>query len=182
MANLLRGVGAALVALLLLDVPHAAATTESPSSALGGATLHYLPPGLGTASDFDYRFERVSFAARVWESDSVAGGWRVDLHIIVMHGARLRTPKAFHDWFIRYQQRPPEQARYRVTMVRHHRAWAARDQVFWLAHPGVAVSVQIDRSRWSSWQMFHTARSIEVPFPTARPMVTETGTRSNLAG
>lgn len=165
MANLLRGVGAALVALLLLGVPRAAASTEPPAPRLGGAMLHYLPPGLGKASNFDYRFARVSFAARVWESGSDADGWRVDLHIIVMHGARLQTPQAFHDWFIRYQQRPPDEARYRLTLVRHHRAWAARDQVFWLAHPGVAVSVQIDRSRWSRWQLFHTARSIEVPFP-----------------
>lgn len=167
MANLLRGLGAALVALLLLGVPLAAASTTAPTPQLGGATLHYLPPGLGKASNFDYQFERVSFAARVWESRSDGEGWRVDLHIIVMHGLRLRTPQAFHDWFIRYQQRPPEEARYRLTMVRHHRAWAARDQVFWLAHPGVAVSVQIDRSRWSRWQLFHTARSIDVPFPTA---------------
>jgi hypothetical protein len=164
MANLLRGLGAAFVALLLLAAPQAAASAGPPSPPLGGATLHYLPSGLGTASDFDYRFARVSFAARVWESGSDAAGWRVDLHIIVMHGPRLRTPQTFHDWFIRYQQRPPQEAQYRPARVRNHRAWAARDQVFWLAHPGVAVSVQIDRSRWSRCELFRTARSIEVPF------------------
>lgn len=179
MSNFLRGLGAALVALLLLGVPQAAGASTPPSFA--GAILHYLPAGLGTSSDFEYQFARVKFAARVWESGSDADGWRVDLHIIVMHGARLRTPQAFHDWFIRYEQRPPEEAQYRPARIRHHRAWASRDQVFWLAHPGIAVSVQIDRSRWPRWQLFHTARSIEVPLPTPCRMMTETGTRSNLA-
>jgi hypothetical protein len=183
MANLLRGLGAALVALLLLGLPAAAATgtAPSPTPPLGGAVLHYLPDGLGTSSDFSYQFARVRFAARVWESGSDADGWQVDLHVIVMHGARLRTPLAFHDWFIRYEQRPAGEAQYGPARVRHHRAWLARDQVFWLAHPGVAVSVQLDRSRWSRWQVLHTARSIAVPVPTSRSMVTETGTRSNLA-
>lgn len=163
MANLLRGCCAALVAVLLLGVPQAARATEPPSPPLGGAVLHYLPPGLGTSSDFHYQFARVRFASRVWESGSNAAGWRVDLHVIVMHGRRLSTPSAFHDWFIRYEQRPRQEARYVRVLFRGHRGWAGRDQIFWLVRPGVAVSVEIDRSRWSWWQLFRTARGLRVP-------------------
>jgi len=180
MANLLRGLGAALVALLLLGAPQAVASTPPPTPPLGGAVLHYLPAGLGSSTDFEYRFARVSFASRVWESGSDVAGWRVDLHIIVMHGARLRTPQALHDWFIRYEQRPPAEARYVPTRVHGRRGWVCRDQVFWLARQGVGVSVQIDRSRWSKRVLLRTARGVRVPWFPPFPLMTETGTRSSL--
>src|SRR3954469_8006700 len=39
-----------------------------PAFVLGGMSFGYLPPGLGTTTDFAYRFQRVDFIARVWES------------------------------------------------------------------------------------------------------------------
>jgi hypothetical protein len=152
---------AALAAVVFgAAAPAGASVRRAP---LGDAVLHYLPRGLGTSTDFEYHFARVSFDSRVWESGSAVAGWRVDLDIVVMHGAHMHTPQQLHDWFIRYEQRPPAEAQYRPVRVQHHCGWAARDQVFWLAHPGVAVSVRIDRSRWSRWELFHTARSVEVP-------------------
>lgn len=161
MANLLRGVGAALVTLLLLGMSQVSASALEPT--LGGAQIHHLPPGLGASTDFHYEFARVNFDSRVWESGSDATGWRVDLDIIVMHGARLKTLRALHDWFIRYEQRPTAEAHYTRTWVHAHRAWACRDQVFWLVRPGVAVSVQIDRGRWSRHALFSTARGVHLP-------------------
>jgi hypothetical protein len=180
MANLLRALGGALAASLLLAIPPAAAAV-APAPTLGGAVLHYLPSGLGTSSDFEYHFARVSFDSRVWESGSDARGWRVDLDIVVMHGRRLSTPRALHEWFIRYEQRPPAEARYRPVRVHGRRGWAAHDQVFWLIRPGAAVSVRIDRNRWSRRALFRTVRGVRMPWFPPDPVMTETGTRSNLA-
>jgi hypothetical protein len=180
MANLLRGLGAALLALMLLDAPHAGAATGQPT--LDGAVLRHLPAGLGTSTDFDYGFARVSFTARVWESGSAAAGWNVDLDIVVMSGRRLAGPQRLHDWFLRYQHRPPAQARYVPVQVHGRPGWAARDQVFWLVRPGVAMSVRIDRNRWSRRELFRTARGVWLPWFPRWPLVTETGTRSSLSG
>jgi hypothetical protein len=169
---------AVLGCLGLVGAPAAASVSQPP---LGSAVMHYLPPGLGTSTDFRYHFARVSFASRVWESGSDADGWRVDLDIIVMTGRRLSTPRALHDWFIRYEQRPPAEAQYVPVRMHGRRGWACRDQVFWLERPGVALSVRIDRARWSRRALFRTARGVRVPWFPRWPVMTETGTRSNLA-
>jgi len=169
---------AVLGCLGVVTAPAAAAVGQPP---LGGATLRYLPRGLGSSTDFAYQFERVSFTSRVWESGSASAGLRVDLDIVVMHGRRLRSPAALHDWFIHYEQRPPAEAHYLPVRLHGQRGWACRDQVFWLARPGVAVSVLIDRTRWSRRALFRTARGVLVPWFPRWPVMTETGTRSNLA-
>ena len=76
-----------------------------PAFVLDGMTFGYLPPGLGTTTDFVYRFQRVDFVARVWES-RIPEGWTVDLDVDVMRAPRLTDGKALHDWFISYDQRP----------------------------------------------------------------------------
>ncbi len=141
------GVAAVLVA------PAAPASADS----LDGVTLHYLPPGLGGSTDFDYEYDDVQFAARVWESGSDAAGWRVDLDIDILRGARLASVRALNDWFIAYEERLPTEARYRPVRVRGHRGWMYRDEVFWLVRPGLAVAVTVDRSRWSQRQLVRTA-------------------------
>jgi hypothetical protein len=171
-------IGAAVACLAMVGTPAAASVRQPP---LGGAVLRYLPPGLGTSTDFTYEFARVSFTSRVWESGSDAKGWRVDLDVVVMYGARLSNPQRLHDWFIRYEQRPPAEAQYVPVRVHGRRGWACRDQVFWLVRPGAAVSVQLDRSRWSRQALFRTARGVRMPWFPPRPVMTETGTRSNLA-
>lgn len=174
-------IGLLVVVLACLGLPAGAAAAASTPAPLGDAVIHYLPPGLGVSTDFEYRFARVSFTSRVWESGSNAAGWRVDLDLLIMHGARLTTARRLHDWFIRYEQRPPAEARYVPVRMHGHRGWACRDQVFWLERPGVAVSVRLDRTRWSRAALFRTARGVRVPWFPPRPLMTETGTRSNLA-
>jgi hypothetical protein len=150
----------ALVGLAFIStVPATATAARAP---IGGAELHYLPRGLGASTDFDYEFDDVSFAARVWESGSDTAGWRVDLEVIVLRGARLSSPQVLHDWFLDYEARPPAEARYRPTRVHEHRGWACRDEVFWLVRPAVAVAVRIDRDRWSATALDRTARGIRV--------------------
>jgi hypothetical protein len=160
MAKLISWAAAVVTGLVLLvGMPAGAASATAP---LGGAQLRYLPPGLGQSTDFEYEYDDVSFAARVWESGSDAGGWQVDLDVQVMRGARLTGPRALHDWFIGYEQRPPSEARYLPMLVHGRHGWACRDEVFWLVRPGLAVSVGIDRSRWSAHALLRTARGVRL--------------------
>jgi hypothetical protein len=133
---------------------HASATT------VGGMDIGYLPAGLGTPSDFQYEFDSVRFASRVWESGDDTNGWHVDLDVVVMRGSRLRTPSALHRWFIAYQRRPVELAHYRRVTVNAATGWACRDQVFWLLRPGLAMSVMVDRTRWNEPTVLRIARSV----------------------
>jgi hypothetical protein len=87
-----------LVAVLALLMPATPAAGWQPPGrplptlalVLDGMGFGYLPPGLGTTSDFAYHFQHVDFVARVWESQTHAG-WTVDLDVDVMRGKRLTT-------------------------------------------------------------------------------------------
>jgi hypothetical protein len=128
------------------------------ATVIDGMSVRHLPDGLGSASDFVYDYDDVDFVARVWESQPSSGGWRVDLDIDVMRGARLRSGRALHDWFIAYEERDPTPS-YRPVRVHGHPGWLCPDQIFWLVRPGVAVSVQLDTTRWSRHELMRIARS-----------------------
>jgi hypothetical protein len=151
----------ALVAVLgavLFVAPAGAAPARV--GTLDRVEIRYLPPGLGKASNFAFGFERVHFASRVWESRSKAAGWRVDLDLTVMRGHRLSSGHALHDWFIRYEDRPPNEVRYVPVRIHGHPGWLCRDEVFWLARPGLAVSVLVDRARWTRHDVLRIARGM----------------------
>ena len=158
--RLLACVLGALTALALTLVP---ASPAEAAQTVGGAQLRYLPPGLGASTDFDYEYDDVRFLARVWESGSDSAGWRVDLDVEVMRGRRLVSPRALHDWFIAYEERPADEVHYRPVRIRGHRGWVTRDEVFWLVRRGLAVAVTIDRTRWSRRALLRTARGVRVP-------------------
>jgi hypothetical protein len=155
-----------LVAVLALLMPATPAAGWQPPGrplptlalVLDGMGFGYLPPGLGTTSDFAYHFQHVDFVARVWESQTHAG-WTVDLDVDVMRGKRLTTGRALHDWFISYDQRPPAEAHYVPTRLHGRPGWRCEDQVFWLVHPGLAVSVQLNHLGWSRYDLMRMARS-----------------------
>lgn len=152
-----------LVALLVAGPAAPAAGSRPPGRplpafVLGGMAFGYLPSGLGTTTDFAYHFQRVDFRARVWESP-IPEGWTVDLDVDVMRGNRLTDPQALHDWFISYDQRPPAEAQYVPVRVTGLRGWRCQDQVFWLVHPGLAISVQLNRRAWTTHQVLRIARS-----------------------
>ncbi len=151
------------VAAVLAGTAHAA-TNGRPATVLDGIAFGHLPTGLGRDSDFDYAFQGVHFVARVWESRSADGGWRVDLDADVMRGSRLTDGRALHDWFVAYEDRPPAEARYIAVGVHGHPGWLSRGQVFWLQRPGLAVSVALDRTRWAVPEVVQTGWSAyEVP-------------------
>jgi hypothetical protein len=146
------------LALITVSAGPAGAVTR-----LDGVQLRHLPAGLGRSSDFTYHYQRVDFVARVWESGSDSKGWRVDLDVQVMRGRRLRSPRALHDWFIAYEQRPANEVHYRPVRIRGHRGWITRDEVFWLVRPKLAVAITIDRTRWSRRALLRTARGVRAP-------------------
>jgi hypothetical protein len=143
-----------ILALIGLGPPAAAACPRASAAVIDDVAFRYLPPGLGKPSNFVYDFERVDFVARVWES-RIPQGWRVDLDLVVMRGARLSSPRALHRWFIAYDVRDPAPV-YRPVRVRGHPGWLAKDEVFWLIRPGLAVSATVDGARWTR----HEARRI----------------------
>lgn len=116
----------------------------------------YLPAGLGRPSSFTYQFQGVSFVSRVWETYRSSTGWRTDLQIQVMRGARLSSPLQFRRWFIGYEQRDPK-PRYLAFRVHRHPGWLTQDQVFWLIRPGLAVSVTLTRPPWTTYDAVQTA-------------------------
>jgi hypothetical protein len=154
-----------LLAVVLVPVavfaaaPVAGATT--PATTIDSIAFAHLPDGLGSSTDFAYSYQRVDFVARVWESQT-ADGWRVDLDIDVMRGARLMSGRALHDWFIRYEQRDPAPSYHRVS-VHGRPGWLCRDQLFWLLRRGLAVSVQLDGSRWPRREVVRTGFSATQP-------------------
>jgi hypothetical protein len=157
MYRFLRFVVATMFTGLCAGAGVAAACPPAPVAVIDSVAFDYLPAGLGTASDFAYHFERVDFVARVWESQ-IPDGWQVDLDIDVMRGARLSSGAALHDWFVKYEQRDPAPAYHRVR-VHGRPGWLCRDQLFWSLRPGLAVSVQLDGTRWPRHEVVRTARS-----------------------
>jgi hypothetical protein len=144
----------------LVAAPDAAAAPAAPAAqVLDGVQLRYLPAGLGSSTDFAYEYDEVAFAARVWESGSDVRGWRVDLHVGVMRSDRLANGRSLHDWFIAYQERPAAEARYVPVRVHGRPGWLCRDEVFWLVRPGLALSVQLDSTRWPQRELLQVARA-----------------------
>jgi len=160
MTRLIRWLLAITVAAGAVAVmPAAPAAGARSTQVLDGVQLRYLPAGLGGSTDFDYEYEDVSFVARVWESGSDDAGWSVDLDVDVMRGDRLRSPRALHDWFIAYEDRPADEVSYHRVRIHGRLGWATRDEVFWLVRPGLAIAMTLDAHRWSHATLMRTARA-----------------------
>jgi hypothetical protein len=136
---------------------HASPAAGSPATVVDGIAFDFLPTGLGGASDFRYDYAGVNFVSRVWESRTDAG-WSVDLDIVVMRGAHMRTKAMFRRWFVGYEDRAPTPT-YIPFGVHRHYGWLAKDQLFWWLRPGLGVSVQLDHGRWPSYDVVQTAWS-----------------------
>ena len=146
----------AVLAVLFGLAPAAVACPRAPVKVIDHVAFRYLPAGLGRPSDFRYDYDRVDFVARVWES-RIPQGWRVDLDLVVMRGARLCSPRALHNWFVRYDVRDPEPV-YRRVRLHGHQGWLAKDEVFWLIRPGLAVSATVDGRRWTRHEVRRIAQ------------------------
>jgi len=156
--------GAAVLAAVTVPAAAAAGSPEGrpaarnePATVVDGIEFDTVPDRLGRPSDFRYDYAGVAFVSRVWESRTPAG-WSVDLDIVVMRGAHMRTKAMFRQWFIAYEDRSPTPT-YIPFGVHKHYGWLAKDQLFWLIRPGLAVSVKLDHSRWASYDLVRTAWS-----------------------
>jgi hypothetical protein len=137
--------------------PATHSASGEPATVVDGIEFDHLPAGLGRPSDFRYDYSGVNFASRVWESPTPAG-WSVDLDVVVMRGAHMRTKAIFRQWFVHYEARSPEPT-YIPFGVHKHYGWLAKDQLFWWIRPGLAVSVQLDHSRWATYDVVQTVWS-----------------------
>jgi hypothetical protein len=153
---------------LTTSAPQARADCDiiSPTSGdhawLDGFSIGSLPAGLGPqVSDFEYEWEDVSFTSRVWETGpDDDGAYRVDLHIAVLRGEVLTDAEAMHAFLAEYHERDP--AVWARDQFRHADGSGFRtaSEAFWLAKPGVAVQVYLDRERFSEATLVRIARGV----------------------
>jgi hypothetical protein len=147
----------AALALLVAGAVHLAAPTggdpggpDPGGGDLGGFTLGHLPAGIGTAtSDFATEWGGVAFASRVWERTTPGGGARVDLKVNVLSGERLADPGALRDFLAEYHE--IDAAAWKLTdLPGGGTGQYAEGHAFWLAEPGLAVSLRLDPDRFGT--------------------------------
>lgn len=127
---------------------------------LDGFRLGHVPSGLGeSVSDFAYEWGGVAFASRVWERGPDAdGAYSVDLMVSVLRGDRLRTGGDLLDFMTIYlEEDSPE---WRPIVVRGRPGWIGANRVFFLAEPGVAVSILLDAERFAWWELLRIAYGV----------------------
>ncbi|GIJ25254.1 hypothetical protein Vqi01_04160 [Micromonospora qiuiae] len=111
---------------------------------LDGFHIGYVPAEAGEeVSDFASEWEDVHFASRVWERQT-DDGYRADLRVHVLRGERLTDLEALRAFLVDYHERDAETWTLRDFF--HGAVTGLRDEshAFWLAAPGVGVSVLID--------------------------------------
>ncbi|WP_327091311.1 hypothetical protein OIE66_11910 [Nonomuraea sp. NBC_01738] len=122
--------------------------------ALDGFVIGHLPPGAGRASDFAYESdEGVRFVSRVWERPGA-----VDLTVAVLRGPELATGAGLRAFMAAYHERSP--GSWSEVRVGGRPGFGDGDEVFWLAAPGVAVSVAIDAGRFGGGELMKVAESV----------------------
>lgn len=114
------------------------------SGELDGFVVGYVPAGIGTeVSDFATEWEDVRFHTRVWERQ-VAEGYRVDLRVHVLRGARLGTLDALRDFLAAYHERDAAGWQPAAFDNGGVPGLIGDGEAFWLVEPGVAVDVLAD--------------------------------------
>jgi hypothetical protein len=116
---------------------------------IDGFRLCFLPAGLGSlVTDFDYEWEDVAFVDRTWERQ-VADGYRVDLSIAVGRGAVLSSASAMYAYMAEYLEQDPATWDVRPIRVHGRPGYFGAGRVFFLARPGVMISVLFDAERFA---------------------------------
>ncbi|WP_051425502.1 hypothetical protein [Jiangella gansuensis] len=126
---------------------------------LDGFRIRWLPPGLGPlVSDFEYEWDDVGFASRVWETGpDEDGAYGVDLQVTVMRSATLTDTAALHAFLTEYHERDPGDWTPEPFQHPDGPGFRTGTELFWLAEPGVAVRVHGDGQRFSSDDLTRTA-------------------------
>ncbi|PTA45282.1 hypothetical protein [Micromonospora sp. RP3T] len=119
-------------------------TNEHDGGELDGFHVGELPGGIGDAvSDFGSEWDDVSFASRVWERQ-VDDGYRVDLRVHVLRGERLADLDAVREFLSDYLERDPDTWELADFAHPDGPGLIGAAEAFWLAGPGVAVTVLVD--------------------------------------
>ncbi|PZG12124.1 hypothetical protein C1I95_26540 [Micromonospora craterilacus] len=127
---------------------------------LDGFHIGYVPDGVGDeVSDFASEWEDVHFATRVWERQT-PDGYRADLRVHVLRGARLADLAGLRDFLTEYHERDPDE--WQLTEFQHGdgSGMMSDAQAFWLAGPAVAVNVLIDPEQVDREALLAVARAI----------------------
>lgn len=141
------------------DASVGATSVSAPAAELDGFAISWLPPGLGTASDFAYEWDDVQFHSRVWETgpDS-SGGYHEDLAVDILRGDGLTSAPQLYRWLKDYEDR--EQWRFVPFTFRGRPGYLGADEAFWLVRPGVAVMMRINRDEYGLGQLLRVADGI----------------------
>ncbi|MFR9777848.1 hypothetical protein ACL02O_17565 [Micromonospora sp. MS34] len=119
------------------------------SGAVGGGELDgfrvgHLPAGVGAeVTDFATEWDDVTFATRVWERH-VDEGYRVDLRVHVLRGARIADLAALRDFLGEYHERAPDGGKWDAFPHPDGPGLIGAGEAFWLVEPGLAVDVLVD--------------------------------------
>lgn len=148
--------------------PTAASTTstrhcdDTRGGRLDGFAIDVVPDGVGSnVSDFDYEWEGVTFASRVWETGPADdGAYQVDLNVKVLRGERLRDLPALLDFLAYYHERDLDS--WELTDYAHTDGpgYIGDGEAFWLVEPGVAVSVRLAPERFDAADLRRTADGV----------------------
>ncbi|WP_433529122.1 hypothetical protein ACQPYA_22740 [Micromonospora sp. CA-263727] len=131
---------------------------------LDGFHIGYLADGVGDeVSDFASEWDDVHFASRFWERQT-PDGYRTDLRVHVLRGARLTDLDALRAFLVTYHERDPDE--WQLVEFQHDGGPGLTDdaQAFWLAEPGVAVNVLADPEQVGREELLAVACAI-VPQP-----------------
>ncbi|MDG4796624.1 hypothetical protein [Micromonospora sp. WMMD1082] len=111
---------------------------------LDGFHVGYVPAEVGEeVSDFASEWEDVHFSSRVWERQT-DDGYRADLRVHVLRSERLTDLDALRTFLADYHEHDIET--WTLSEFVHGATTGLRsaEHAFWLAAPGVAVSVLVD--------------------------------------
>lgn len=145
-----------------LSPPERCASVTTPrdhAAPLDGFHIGHVPAGVGAASDFAYEWEDVGFATRVWESTSPVGSV-VDLQVAVVRGARLSDVESLRTFLAEYHEQDPATWGREPLTANGKPGFRTDAQAVWLAEPGLAVSVKVDRGRFSDADLIATTCGI----------------------
>lgn len=141
------------------------AAMPSPAAAdpvtVDGFQVTYLPHDISAApSPFAYEWGGVRFQSQVWESGNDQDGWKVDLTISVLRGARLSTPVGLKAFWKKYTDGDSQPWRPRPVKVNGKPGFRSGDRIVWLEKPGVAPTVSLDDSRLGATELVPTAAGL----------------------
>ncbi|GAA1546667.1 hypothetical protein [Kribbella lupini] len=123
---------------------------------LDGFTITHVPAGVGTASDFEYEWEDVTFHSRVWET-TTGDATAVDLTVKTIRGDRIADVESLREFLTEYHEKDPATWELTPQRIGSYGGYVTDGQVFYFVEPGLAAELTIDRSRFPQEELLATA-------------------------